>query len=101
MKCCEYGPRFLTFRFCTKLVCLTKPSKWLTTEKTLAYYEICPFSLNYNSVIFLIQPQVDVCPLFSDAPVCQTQLGDQLIGVTAEESVSINCKVTTLDEAVS
>ena len=33
---------------------------------------------------------------FSDAPICQSQLVDQLIGVTAEESISINCRVSTI-----
>ena len=32
--------------------------------------------------------------VFSDAPICQSQLVDQLIGVTAEESISINCRVS-------
>ena len=32
--------------------------------------------------------------LFPDAPICQSQLVDQLIGVTAEESISINCRVS-------
>ena len=32
----------------------------------------------------------------SDAPICQSQLVDQLIGVTAEESISINCRVSTI-----
>ena len=33
------------------------------------------------------------CFLISDAPVCSSDV-DQLIGVTAEESISINCRVS-------
>ena len=35
-----------------------------------------------------------LCTFLSDAPICQSQLVDQLIGVTAEESISINCRVS-------
>ena len=30
----------------------------------------------------------------SDAPVCSSQMVDQLIGVTADENISINCRVS-------
>ena len=32
--------------------------------------------------------------LFADAPICQSQLVDQPIGVTAQESISINGRVS-------
>lgn len=35
------------------------------------------------------------------APICQSQLVDQLIGVTAEESISINCRVDAYPGAVA
>jgi hypothetical protein len=38
---------------------------------------------NLNGVLFLL-----------DAPVCSSDV-DQLIGVTAEESISINCRVSS------
>ncbi len=43
--------QIVTYRFCSKLVCLSKPVK-VTIEKTFAYHEICPFSVNYESVKF-------------------------------------------------
>ena len=33
---------------------------------------------------------------FADAPICATQRTDNLIGVTAEENISINCQVRKL-----
>jgi hypothetical protein len=39
--------RIRNLRIPYKLVCL-----WLKIEKTLAYYEICPFAVNYESVMF-------------------------------------------------
>ncbi len=43
----HYG--FVTYRFLSRLVCL-----WLAMEKTLAYYKICSFIVNYESVMFYI-----------------------------------------------
>ncbi len=42
---------FIMYIFCCKLVCLSRPVK-VTVEKTLTYHEICPFSINYESVMF-------------------------------------------------
>ncbi len=43
--------RFVIYRFCSKLVHLSKlVYLWLTLEKTLACYEIYPFFVNYESV---------------------------------------------------
>ncbi len=50
----HYG--FVKYRFTCKLVCLLQlwSSQWkgLTLENTPAYYEICPFSLNCEPVVF-------------------------------------------------
>ena len=32
--------------------------------------------------------------LFSDAPTCASKMDDQLIGVSSEEAISINCRVS-------
>jgi hypothetical protein len=41
-----------------KLVCLLKAVKW-TKEKTLAYYEICQFPVNYDPRCFIVQAPVE------------------------------------------
>jgi hypothetical protein len=41
-----------------KLVCLLKAVKW-TIEKTLAYYEICQFPVNYDPRCFIVQAPVE------------------------------------------
>jgi hypothetical protein len=51
---------FVKYGFRSKLVCLSKPEK-VTDKKTLAYYEICPFSVHYKSVKFY-----STGPSFSD-----------------------------------
>ncbi len=33
---------------------------WLTIEKTLAYYELCPFSVNYKSVKIRLHSKTSV-----------------------------------------
>jgi hypothetical protein len=44
IKCCEYGPWFVIYGLCRKLVCLDKlVYLWRTVEKTLAFYKICQF----------------------------------------------------------
>ncbi len=40
------------FWFRSKLVCLSKKSKVPENRKTLAYYKICQFSVDYESVGF-------------------------------------------------
>ncbi len=40
------------FGLCSKLVHLSKPIKVIDNIKDKAYYEICPFSVNYESVMF-------------------------------------------------
>ncbi len=61
---CEYAPKFLS-----KLLvgCLSKPVKVtdMRVEQTLAYYKICPFSVNYKSVLFCSTGPCRVCPLTS------------------------------------
>ncbi len=46
----HYGLVINGFYF--KLVCLSKPVKVTEIEKTPAYYEIWPFSVNYKSAMF-------------------------------------------------
>ncbi len=43
----------IIYRLCSKLACLYKLGYlWLTKGKTLAYYKICLFFINYESVKF-------------------------------------------------
>jgi hypothetical protein len=45
--------RCVKYRLSSKLVCLSKVvCLWLTIEKTLAYYKICKFPVNYESLLF-------------------------------------------------
>jgi hypothetical protein len=40
------------YRFHSKLECVLKAAKVTDNEKTLAYYKICSFSVNYTSIMF-------------------------------------------------
>ncbi len=42
----------VTYKFLSKLLCLSNKGKRLTIEKTLAYYKICPFSEQQKSIMF-------------------------------------------------
>ena len=47
-----------------------------------------------NLELKLMMHLVNCFHLISDAPTCASKMDDQLIGVTSEEAISINCRVS-------
>jgi hypothetical protein len=60
----NYG--LVMYRFCSKLICLSKPVQGTDNSKTkLAYYEICLFSVYYEFVLFYSAgPRGQISPSF-------------------------------------
>ncbi len=46
------------YRICNELLCLSTSVKVNNNrKKALAYYKICPFTVNYEPVMFIVQDQ--------------------------------------------
>jgi hypothetical protein len=54
------------YGLCGKLMSLTKPLEVIdNSNKTLAYYGLCPFTIHYKSIMYYCTgPSVDVINLF-------------------------------------
>ena len=72
--------------------CPVLKANWLPLHYNPLYecVAIQGFDLTMSYYIWMFYP-------FSDAPVCDSEVVDQLIGVNSQESISINCRVSSVE----